>query len=119
MKAGRIFLVHWNKEEAETFAADLRAQGWQVDLECEEGARGGGAIKQDPPDAVIIYLTRLPSHGRATAEYLVQTKSTRSIPIIFVGGESEALAKTKTKIPNGIFIQGDQLQKTLEKFSKS
>ncbi|HEU4342310.1 MAG TPA: DNA-3-methyladenine glycosylase I [Candidatus Binatia bacterium] len=87
-------------------------------FEYEDGARGGSAIKQNPPDAVVIYLTRLPSHGRATAEYLTQTKSTRSIPLIFVGGEGEALEKTRTKIPGGIFIQQDQLQETLGKYSK-
>ncbi|MGH2581650.1 MAG: hypothetical protein ACRDFQ_01985 [Anaerolineales bacterium] len=119
MNKGRIFLIHWNKEEAEAYAANLRGQGWDVDFEYEDGPRGGNAIKLNPPDAVAIYLTRLPSHGRATAEYLAQTKSTRSIPLVFVGGEGEALEKTKTKIPNGIFIQEDQLQQTLEKYSRA
>lgn len=81
MSKGRVFLIHWNKLEAEGIAKTLRSWGWDVGFETEDGARGGAAINLSRPDAVVIYHTRLPSHGRATAEYLSQTKSTRSIPL--------------------------------------
>ena len=84
-----------------------------------DGARGGAKVKADPPSAVVFYLTRLPSHSRATAEYFAQTKATRSIPLIFVGGEAEALEKTRKKIPTGIFISEDKLATTLEKYAAS
>lgn len=119
MSKGHIFLFHWNKPEAEAYAEDLRGQGWDVDLEWEDGARGGNAVKLNPRAAVVFYLSRLPSHSRATAEYLAETKSTRSIPLIFVGGEGEALEKTKTKIPNGIFVSEDKLQATLTKYAQT
>jgi hypothetical protein len=105
MTKGRLFLFHWNKAEAEEYASALRKEGWQVDLEWEDGARGGAAVKLIPPAAVIFYLSRLPSHSRATAEYLAETRSTRQIPLIFVDGEGEALEKTKQKIPSGTFVQ--------------
>jgi hypothetical protein len=44
---------------------------------------------------------------------------TRGIPLIFVGGESEALEKTKKKIPGGIFVSEDELVTTLAKFAKA
>jgi DNA-binding response OmpR family regulator len=119
MTKGRIFLVHWNKAEAEEYAETLRRWGWDVDFEYEDGARGGTAIKLNPPAAVVIYLTRLPSHGHATAEYLAEAKSTRSIPLIFVGGESDAIEKTKAKVPSGKFISEGQLENTLAKYAKA
>lgn len=119
MSKGRLFLIHWDKAEAEVYADTLRGWGWDVDFEYEDGARGGTTIKLNPPNAVVIYLTRLPSHGRATAEYLGETKSTRSIPLVFVGGEGEALQKTKAKVPGGLFISEAQLEKTLAKYAKS
>lgn len=67
MSKGRIFLFHWNKTEAEAYAEELRGQGWDVDLESEDGARGGNAVKLNPPAAVVFYFSRLPSHSRATA----------------------------------------------------
>ncbi len=119
MGKGRLFLIHWNKAEAEKYAKTLRGLGWVVDLETKDGARGGTAIKLDPPDAVVIYLTQLPSHGRATGETLAEAKSTRSIPLIFVGGEGEALEKTKAKIPSGKYVSEGQLEKTLAKYAKA
>jgi len=118
MNKGRVFLFHWNQNEAREYADKLEKAGWDVDFEWEDGASGGNKVKVNPPDVVVFYHTRLPSHSRATAEYLGQTKSTRSIPLIFVGGESEALQKTKEKIPNGIFIVEEQLATTLGKFAK-
>ena len=118
MAKGRVFLFHWNKAEAEEYAEALRKEGWAVDLEWEDGARGGAAVKQNPPDAVVFYLARLPSHSRATAEYLTRTKSTRQIPLIFVGGEGEALEKTRQKIPSGIYVQAEGLTRALGKISE-
>lgn len=117
MSKGHVFLIHWNEREAEVYAKTIRSWGWDVDYEYEDGARGGSAIKLNPPTAVVIYLTRLPSHGRATAEYLAETKTTRKIPLIFVGGESQALEKTKAKIPRATYISEDTLEKTLAKFA--
>ena len=114
MSKDRLFLFHWNKAEAEGYANDLRKLGWEVDLEWKDGARGAKAVKQDPPDAVIFYLTRLPSHSQATAEYLRQTKALRELPLIFVDGQDAALDKTRQRIPTGIFIKSQELTKTLE-----
>lgn len=119
MSKGRIFLFHWNQNEAKEYAEQLEKEGWDVDYEWEDGARGGNKVKIDPPDVVVFYHTRLPSHSRATAKYLAETKSTRGIPLIFVGGESEALEKTKKKIPGGIFVSEDELVTTLAKFAKA
>jgi len=72
-------------------AGPLRAAGWDVEIEAEDGARAGKRIKENPPQAVVIYLTRLPSHGRETADGLRSMKATRHLPIIFVDGKEEAI----------------------------
>jgi DNA-binding response OmpR family regulator len=115
---GKLFLIHWNQAEAETHAQHLRDEGWQVELEFEDGARAGKAIKRAPPDAVVIYLTRLPSHGRQTTQYLAETKSTRQLPIVFVGGQGEALQKTKAKLPEAIYTSPEKLSAVLGQFTK-
>lgn len=119
MSKGRVFLFHWNQAEAKEYALAIEKDGWVVDYEWEDGARGGNKVKLDPPNVVVFYLTRLPSHSRATAEYLAETKATRSIPLVFVGGGDEALEKTRKKIPGGIYIGEDGLLATIAKFAKS
>jgi DNA-binding response OmpR family regulator len=98
-----LFLIHWNAPEAEQLAKPLCAKGWNVEIEAEDGARASKRIKETQPAAVVIYLTRLPSHGRETAAYLQATKAPRHIPIIFVDGAGEALEKTKAKVPDATY----------------
>jgi CheY-like chemotaxis protein len=114
-----LFLIHWNQAEAEQLAQPLREAGWHVEFEAEDGARAVNTIKASPPDAVAIYLTRLPSHGRRTAEYLRETKSTRDIPILFVGGSPEKIEAAKAKVPDALYINEGELVAALGQFIKT
>ena len=117
-RKGRLFLFHWKTAEAAELAKGLRKLGWTVDFEGENGARGGKKVIETLPDAVVFYLTRLPSHSRATAEYLAQRKATRPIPLIFVDGKDEAVAKTREKIPTGVFTTSADLPRRLAKLAE-
>jgi len=110
---GTLFLIHWKASEAEALATPLRTEGWQVDIEAEDGARAGRAIKANQPDAVVIYLTRLPSHGRETADGLRSIKATRDIPIVFVDGNEEAIEKTRARVPSALYTTSGDLPKVL------
>ena len=114
----RIFLIHWNELEAEEHVYRFQDEGWNVELETKDGARAGKRILADLPDAVVIYLTRLPSHGRETAHALRSFQATRDLPIIFVDGEGEPLEKTKAKVPDAVFTSSAKLQKTLAELFK-
>lgn len=114
MSKRRVFLFAWSQAEAEAAARLISGWGWQVDTEWQDGGRGSAAVKASPPDAVVLYLTHKPSHSRATAEHLAQAKATRTIPLIFVGGEGEGLAKTQAKLPDASYVSEDELQAALE-----
>jgi glucuronate isomerase len=108
---GRIFLIHWPSSEAREHANQLRVQGWQVDIETEDDPVK--EILADPPDVVVIYLTRTPSHGRKTAQALRASKSGRDLPIVFVGGKEKATAKAKAKVPDALFATSAELDDVL------
>ncbi len=116
---GRIFLIHWNATEAEELANRLRADSWTVGTEAEDGYRAGRLIKKNLPDAVVIYLTLLPSHGRETAAYLRSQKATRGLPIVFVDGNEKAVTKTKAKVPDAIFTTSAELNNVLAQFART
>jgi hypothetical protein len=115
MSKGRVFIFDWDADDAAAHAELLRSWDWQVDAEAEDGARGGAAVKLNPPSAVVFYLAHKPSHSRETADYLEQTKLTRNVPLIFVGGEGEALEKVRAKFPNAKFVEEAQLKAALDK----
>lgn len=117
MAKGRLVLVHWHAEEAEQLAAPLRKDGWEVEVESSDGARAGKAILAAPPDAVVVYLTRMPSHGRETVAGLKASKTGRDIPVIFVGGAGDVLDKTKKKVRDATYVDESGLRRALAPYA--
>ena len=69
--------------------------------------------KGDLPDAVVISLDRLPSHGRAVAEWFWEAKSRRGIPIVFEGGKPDKVAAASEKFPEARFCETGQVEDML------
>lgn len=85
-EAVRLLLVHWNPVEAAERAQRLRRAGYDVSIVSDP--RDGRAlrdVRDDPPHAILVDLSRLPSHGRAVAGHLRRRAATRRVPIVFVG----------------------------------
>ncbi|MDF1613309.1 hypothetical protein [Stygiobacter electus] len=115
-----ILFVHWNASEAKELSAPLRKEGWNVAIEHGEGAISLSQLKTHPPAAVVISLRRLPSHGREFADGLWGAKWGRSIPIIFVDGESEKVQMLRKQFPAAQFTSYNKLIAHLNKlFNKA
>lgn len=117
MAKGRLFLIHWDAVEADALAAPLRQDGWEVEVESSDGARAGKAIIASPPDAVVVSLARMPAHGRETVAFLKGTKTTRELPVIFVGGAGDAVDKTKKKIRDAVYVDEAGLKRALAPYA--
>ena len=115
----KLFLVHWNAAEAEQLAEGLRAEGWQVDVEAEDGQRACRRILADLPLAVLVSLARLPSHGRKTAAYLRTRPGGATLPILFVGGTGETRQKTLEAVPDARFMSPDGLTEALNNLASA
>jgi hypothetical protein len=115
----RIRLFHWKAEEAKAFIEPLRASGHQVAYDEKIGPGLFPKIRVSPPDAFVIALTRLPSHGREVAAFLRGSKATRHIPIVFVDGVPEKVESIRRLIPDAAYTSlsrlGPALQKALAK----
>jgi CheY-like chemotaxis protein len=109
----RIRLIHWNAAEAGRYLALLTEAGHRVEYSPEFSPRLLREWRLSPPDAFIIDLSRLPSHGREIAVALRQSKATRTIPIVFCEGEEEKVAKTRTLLPDAIFCKFARLKSAL------
>lgn len=113
------FLIHWDSDEAEAYADELRAEGWRVDVESEDGGRAFERIKQDPPTVALIFLSQASSHGREVAVELRNTAATRELPIIFVDGTQEAIQQTKSAVPNALYVSLSRARNMLNIFADS
>jgi hypothetical protein len=100
-----ILLVHWNEAEARDRAARLRKAGLRV-AGIVHDALTPGAFKKiwaSPPEACVIDLSRLPSHGREVALGLRERKATRTVPIVFLEGDPEKVARIRSVIPEAVY----------------
>lgn len=107
--------MHWHALEAAEYAAVLCDAGHAVTPFSD--SRAGDALKRvrhDPPEAFVLVLDRLPSHGRAVAQWLRETKATRQVPLVFVGGEAAKVEQIRALLPDATYTTWPQLEKDLE-----
>jgi CheY-like chemotaxis protein len=100
----RILVVHWNSAEAAERAERLRGEGFEAS--CFTDQRNGAglrALRENPPDAVVIDLARLPSHGQAVAIALREQKATRMVPLMFIEADPEKTARVRGLLPDAVF----------------
>ena len=109
----RIFYVHWNESEASERMAPMADAGHEV--RGHWSTDSSPSLKSELPDAVVISLDRLPSHGRAVAEWFREAKSRRHIPIVFEGGKSDKVSVARERFPEALFCGTGQVQDALER----
>jgi hypothetical protein len=109
----RVRLVHWKQEEVPERAARLEAAGYAVDGEVPGTSIGIAALRANPPDAFVIDLGRLPSHGREVAFSLRQSKALRGIPIVFVGGAEAKVGAIREQLPDAAYTSWDGIEADL------
>jgi hypothetical protein len=108
-----VRLIHWKAEEAEQRAEGLRSAGYEV-LSTPFDGEALRALRERPPSAVVIDLSRVPSHGRDIALSLRKYKSTRYVPLIFVEGAPEKVRRIKELLPDAIYTTWTRIAASLE-----
>jgi CheY-like chemotaxis protein len=108
-----IRLFHWNATEAKQKASIIKSAGYEVDYEpfAPQALR---KLRNNPPAAVVIDLSRLPSQGRDIAINIRHAKATRNIPIVFVEGDQEKVNQIKTHVPDALYTDYSQIHVTLK-----
>ncbi len=109
----RVAFFHWNAKEAEQRAEPLRRAGHQVEVHWEQGGEGVRSVRDDPPQAVVIDLSRLPSHGSHAATTLRQYQATRHVPIIFVPGDPAKTAHVRKLLPDAEYVPWGRIREAL------
>jgi hypothetical protein len=109
----QIRLIHWNADEAQERAELIRAAGY--DVACEPlDAAGLRQLRLHPPRAVVIDLGRLPSQGRDLALGIRKNKATRQVPLVFVGGDPNKVARVKELLPDAVYTNWSQIHDALQ-----
>jgi CheY-like chemotaxis protein len=105
----KVKLIHWNAEEAEQRALILQYSGYLADSKLDSGTKILKSLTEDPPAAIIIDLSRLPSQGRDIALTVRKRKGTRYIPLIFVDGDPVKVEGIKELLPDARYTGWDHI----------
>ena len=114
-KMAKVKLIHWKAEEVEERQSILEAAGYQVDSTLKDGSGVFKELAIDPPSAIIIDLSRLPSQGRDLALMVRKRKITRNIPLVFVDGDPGKVEGVKDLFPDAWYTTWDQISEVLQK----
>ena len=108
----QIRLIHWDAAAAEDRGDLLRSAGFGVVHEplTPVGLR---ALREDPPSAIVIDLSRAPSQGRDMALGLRKHKATRNVPLVFAGGDPKKVARIRELLPDAAYTTWDAIEATL------
>ena len=106
-----VFLLHWDRTEVEDRGSPLREDGHTVTLHWSTDA--SPSLRASLPDIAVISLDRLPSHGRAVAEWLWEAKKRQHIPIIFAGGQPDKVTVTRKQFPRAVYCPTSAIRKTV------
>lgn len=101
----RVRLFHWNEAEAAERAGWLTQAGFDADFDFQGEPSFVTRLQKRQPQALVIDLSRLPSHGREVGVYARRCKGTRSIPLVFVGGDPEKVKKIRALIPDAVYTE--------------
>jgi hypothetical protein len=99
----RLRVVHWNAKEAEPLLESLRAAGHSVELTSSIGSGIMKYLRAAPPEAVVIDLSRQPSHGREVGAAIRNGKTIKHLPILYVDGDPEKVAGIRTVLPDAVY----------------
>jgi CheY-like chemotaxis protein len=110
----RIRLLHWNSEESKERAKRLESLDYKVIYKIPSGPDLLRDLRNDPPDAVVIDLSRLPSQGRDIALAIRHQKTTRSVPLVFVEGEAEKVKLIQKHLPDAVYTTWNCMSKSLK-----
>ncbi len=108
-----LFFIHWNEKELKEKIQPLKKAGYKIEIHFSTEATVN--FKVDLPNCLIICLDRLPSHGKAYAEWMWEAKKRQHIPIIFCGGKPDKIEPMTIKFPKAFFCSNENLLTTLEK----
>jgi hypothetical protein len=120
MSKSTVRLIHWNDDEAAARVKQLRAAGFAAQYEKLVGqTKQMRIIVTDPPDAYVVDLSRMFSHGREIGLALRQRASTRQIPLVFVDGDPEKLARLKSILPDATYTTWPTIKSAINRTLKA
>ncbi|MHB1262184.1 MAG: hypothetical protein ACYC2H_10780 [Thermoplasmatota archaeon] len=120
----RAFVVHWDAGELAGKVDFVAAAGAHVvGAEHSDGGNALRQVKDLKPDVLVVWLSRLPGHGRVTAAAIRSYGWASELAVLFVE-EGEPLpkagrAKMQEVLPDAVIVRAAVLPVWLDKVERA
>jgi len=111
----KVRLIDWHDGEPQGRIAALEAAGYEVAYEPLKDQTALQGIRKGEPQAIVIDLSRMPAQGRDLAIRLRQQKTTRHLPLVFLGGAPEKVEKIRGLLPDAVYSDWSKLRTALKR----
>ncbi len=108
-----VCLIHWNADGAQERADQLRSLGYEVNFVMGNVPGLLRELRQNPPLAVVIDLSRSPSQGRDFALAIRHYKTTRGVPLVMAGGDPGKLTRIREQVPDAVYTEWEEMESAL------
>lgn len=109
----KIKIIHWKPVEIKDHITRLSVNGSVIDSELFTGPDDFKKLRENPPDAIIIDLSRLPLQGRDIGITFRKYKDTRYVPLIFIEGDKIKTKKVKSLLPDAFYAKWNNIEEIL------
>ena len=111
----RVRVIHWRSAKAQPLIQAVRSSGFAPEYDSDpNGSTIARTIRASPPDAVVIDLSCLPAQGREFAVWLRNRQATRTVPIVFFGGDPVKIEQVKAVLPDAFYANAANLAPALK-----
>jgi hypothetical protein len=110
-----VRLFHWRPVEARGLIERLRRAGFEVLYKEETQSPSVRELRDSGVAAIVIDLSRLPSHGRYVGAWVRGSKSIRRLPLVFAGGEPDKVAAIHREMPDAVYTSLAALPESIKK----
>ena len=108
-------MISWNEKVAGDKKRLLEVQGFRVDPVMSHGTGMVGKLTAAAPSALVIDLDSKPAYGREVAIYMRNTASIRHLPLVFVGGVGDKIARVRAELPDAVYCGWDAVRAGINK----
>ncbi len=112
MRKCRIHLTSWDKSNLEIRINSLEKEGFEVLSSVPSNRDFFAAVESENPNAIVIDLERSPSQGRDIAVTFRTRKTSRAIPIVFVGGKT--VEEIRKLLPDATFTTWEKISMAIK-----
>jgi hypothetical protein len=114
-----VRLASWKQGDGAARADELRELGFKVVFEPMDPGALIRKVAEEQPSALVIDLTRSPALGRDVGIAVRVRTSTRTVPLVFVGGPEEKVAAIGKLLPDAWFSPWEGVAEALRKAVES